>query len=184
VLVVLKRSKYSPRSPRRISLNEFNVLIVCTGNTCRSPMAEGILKSVLSEKDIKNINVSSAGTAGFNGHPATGFAVEAAKVWNVDISGHLSTPLTKELLDSADLILAMSSNHIGFIKQVAPKALSRSFLLKGFPEPYSPLQEDVYDPIGGPLDLYNQTYMELDEKIRGIVPEIVKLSENASRGNS
>jgi protein-tyrosine-phosphatase len=146
-------------------------------------MAEGILKSVLSEKGVKNISVSSAGTAGLDKLPASAFAVEAAKLWNVDISSHRSTPLTKEIINSANLILAMSSNHIRVIQNLAPNALKKTYLLKGFPKAYSPMHEDVYDPIGGPLDLYNQTFLELDEKIRGIVGEIIELSDNSSEGN-
>ena len=80
---------------------KFNILIVCTGNTCRSPMAEGILKHLLKSKGIEHIDVSSAGTAGLEGYPPSENAVEATRVWDIDISGHRSRPLNRRLIESA-----------------------------------------------------------------------------------
>jgi len=151
-----------------------NVLITCTGNTCRSPMAAGILKSLFKEKGIDNIKVSSAGVGTHDGMPATSFAIEAAKLWGVDISGHSSRQLTSSLIENSDLILVMSREHYEAIRRKLPEAISKTFLIKGFPDSYAPSQEGVHDPIGGSLDDYNQTYMELDEILRRIETKIIQ----------
>lgn len=161
----------------------FHVLIICTGNTCRSPMAEGILKSLLKERGIEDIRVISAGIGAMEGLPATPFAIEAARAWNVDISGHLSRQLNKRLIAEADLILAMSSEHVEFVDRQDRNALDRTFLIKGFPTPYSASQESVRDPIGGSLDEYNQTFMELDEVLRRAEGIIVKWLESSKKEN-
>ena len=159
--------------------NRFHILFVCTGNTCRSPLAEGILKNLLKSKGIEHIEVSSAGTAGLDNFPASENAVLAAKVWDVDISGHRSRPMNSRVIESADLILAMSPEHVNYILKLSPKAKNRTYLIKGFPTPFSPSQEGIRDPIGGPLDLYNQTYLELDEILRRIERDIIDISNSS-----
>ena len=141
-------------------------------------MAEGILKSMLQERGIDNIEVSSAGIGSMGGYPATPFAIEAARTWGVDISDHRSRELTRELIQAANLILAMSPEHVKYILRLDRSAADKTFLIKGFPEPYSPSQEGVRDPIGGTLEEYNQTYMELDEIIRRLENIIVKRAES------
>ncbi len=69
-------------------------MFVCTGNTCRSPMAEGGLRKLFDNKKIGGVDVYSSGTAAASGFPATVYAIEAAKIWDADISGHRSRPLT------------------------------------------------------------------------------------------
>jgi len=161
----------------------FNVLIICTGNTCRSPMAEGILKSLLKERGIEDIRVTSAGIGAMEGLPASPFAIKAARAWNVDISGHLSRQLNKRLIAEADLILAMSSEHVEFVARQDRTAMKKTFLIKGFPALYSSSQENVRDPIGGMLDDYNETFMELYEVLRRAEGLIVKWAESAKKEN-
>ncbi|UCE66157.1 MAG: low molecular weight protein arginine phosphatase [Candidatus Zixiibacteriota bacterium] len=159
--------------------NRFQVLFVCTGNTCRSPLAEGILKNLLKSKGIEHIQVSSAGTAGLDDLPASENAVLAAKVWDVDISEHRSRPINSRIIESSDLILAMSPEHVNYILKLSPAAKNRTYLIKGYPTPFSPSQEGVRDPIGGPLDFYNQTYLELDEILRRIEGDIIDISNRS-----
>ncbi|OQX91880.1 MAG: hypothetical protein B6D58_05855 [candidate division Zixibacteria bacterium 4484_95] len=159
-------------------ISEFKVLFVCTGNTCRSPIAEGITRKLASERKADHIKVCSAGTIASDGLPATEYAIEAARHWDVDISNHRSKPLDRELIGEADLILAMEGEHIKRITSIDGSASSRSYLLKAFPEPFKTGQEQVDDPIGGTLDQYNQTFLELDEVIRKIFPHIIKMSQS------
>jgi protein-tyrosine-phosphatase len=154
----------------------FNILIVCTGNTCRSPLAEGILRSLLAARGIDHVAVSSAGIGAMSGMPATPFGVEVARHWNIDISGHRAQQVSKKVIADADLILAMSPEHVDYILQKDPSAITKTYLIRAFPQPYSSSQEGVKDPVGGTLEEYNQTYLELDEILRRIVGKIIEIS--------
>jgi len=156
--------------------NEYNILIVCTGNTCRSAMAKGIAQKLITEMGLDNIIIDSAGTGTITGMPATDYAIAAASHWDIDLTGHRSKPLTPELIRQANLILAMAPEHVEAILLHDKAAYSKTYLLKGFPQSYSYSQERVEDPIGGSLEQYNQTFLELDEIIRKIFPQIIDLS--------
>lgn len=160
---------------------KYNVLIVCTGNTCRSPMAEGILKSMLRHRGENNITVSSAGISGLNNYPATEFAVETARHWGVDISDHRARGLDSRMIAEADLILAMAPEHVEYILRQDSGAAEKTFLIKAFPKPYSPAQEAVDDPIGGLLEQYNNTFLELDEALRRAEREILRMAESSKK---
>ena len=155
--------------------------MVCTGNTCRSPMAEGILKTILHHRGEDGIVVSSAGISGMDNYPAARNAIEAAKHWNVDISDHRARSLTGEMIAEADLLLPMSPEHAEYILRVDSGAVNKTFLVKAFPKPYSPAQEGVDDPIGGLLDQYNRTYLELDDVLRRAEGDILKFAKTAKK---
>jgi protein-tyrosine-phosphatase len=160
----------------------YKVLLVCTGNTCRTPMAEGILKALLTAQGISNIQVESAGVGAVDKMPATHFAVDVARHWGIDISGHRARQINRTIVDEADLILAMSPEHVMSITRKNPDAAKKTYLIKAFPEAYAPSQEGVADPIGGTLNDYHQTFLELDEILRRIIKKIIELSDPLKKG--
>jgi protein-tyrosine-phosphatase len=144
-------------------------------------MAEGILKSLLKQKGEDDIIVSSAGVGALEGYPASGFGIEVAENWDVDISEHRARQLSYEMIKKTDLILAVSPEHADNILRTDPGAKSKTYLLKSFPKLYAPSQEGVDDPIGGSLDQYNHTYLELDEALRRIAEDIIQLASSSGK---
>lgn len=107
------------------------ILVVCTGNVCRSPMAEGFLRSSLDGRFGDDAPlVASAGTAGWEGSPAMDESVQAAAEREVDISGHVARRLLKRHVEAADLVLCMAAEHREAIERSVPEAAGRTFTLK------------------------------------------------------
>lgn len=153
--------------------NNFTILFVCSGNTCRSPMAKGILEKKLENK---NVTVFSAGTIAQPGILPSDFALITAQKYGADISHHLSSPLTKELIIDADLILVMSTKHKDRVIELVPKAKSKTFLLKEYA---SGLPEEIEDPVGQPLEVFEKVASEVNENLEKIAEGIIdRLSSN------
>ena len=162
---VLKRIKLSNRI--KLGKNvDFSVLFVCSGNSCRSPMAKGILEKKLEKQ---NVSVFSAGTIAQPGILPSDFAVIAAQKYGADISHHLSSPLTKESINDADLILVMSPKHKDRVIELVPKAKSKTFLLKEYA---FGIQEEVEDPVGQSLEVFEKVASVINENIEKVAKKI------------
>jgi protein arginine phosphatase len=134
------------------------ILFVCTGNTCRSPMAEAILKS----KKIDGLEVKSAGIYAATGSEASAHAKQVLRSHHIE-HNHSSTMLNIESVQWADLILTMTGSHKNAILQQYSGASGKVFTLKEFTgEGYD---VDVVDPFGGNLAIYQETYQELEKLI-------------------
>ncbi len=156
---------------------KFRILFVCTGNTCRSPMAEGILKKMLKEGNIDQIQVSSAGTNSWGGCPTSLSALEIGASSGIDLKAHLSRKLTRQMLEEADLVLVMSRDHLDHIKEMNENLIAKSFLLKAFPEKSEEKSFWIKDPIGGTRDDYRRCFLDLNESIKRILPELIRLAK-------
>jgi len=151
-----------------------NILFVCTGNTCRSSMAEGILKSMLQEMNIDNINVSSAGISAFDGEAANEKAIYTLNKKGIDIRNHRARQLTKKIINESDLILTMTNNHKNMILNVMPEYSDKVFTLKEFAciinnEETRGKNLDVADPFGAGYNVYEISAAEIEEQLNKII---------------
>ncbi|MEW6075931.1 MAG: L-threonylcarbamoyladenylate synthase [Candidatus Omnitrophota bacterium] len=145
-----------------------NVLFVCTGNSCRSVMAEAYLEKKLQENGRDDVAVISAGLMMLPGMGATEETKELLEEEGIDVSGHRSQRLTKELLDKSDIILVMENLHEERIAQLYPKALNRVYLLREFAQIKGD-SLDISDPIGKSIEFYRQTFAVIKDSIERIL---------------
>ncbi len=155
------------------------VLIVCTGNMCRSPMAEGVLRHLLPPGGAPvRIQVSSAGTHTRDGYPPTPEAVQVCAQAGIDIGQQVSRQLTAEIVAGADLVLAMESHHRDDARDLDPDGAAAIEILSGFAgDPGAP---GVADPIGGGMDTYQRSFQEIHALIERALPRIREMA--AGRG--
>ncbi len=149
-------------------------VFVCTGNTCRSPMAEGLFKKKLADRlgcavdDLprRGFLVTSAGLAAMMGGSAADEAIETARTYGADLSGHVSRPLTPNLAAQADYLVAMTRSHL--------MALAGSFSSGVCPRLLSPTGEDVSDPIGGEQQVYRDCAEQIWSCLDSLATEITR----------
>jgi protein-tyrosine-phosphatase len=144
----------------------FSVLVVCTGNSCRSPVAQGLLARLLSDLPVL---VGSAGTGAPVGNPATRFALESAAELGVDIGSHRARQLTRELCLGADLILAMEKAHQEWVREQVPDALGRVRMLGSYPDDRG---AEIADPVGRSLELYRETAGQMKSALERVAADI------------
>jgi tRNA threonylcarbamoyl adenosine modification protein (Sua5/YciO/YrdC/YwlC family) len=142
-----------------------NILFICTGNTCRSPMAEALFN--LRIGDDSGWKADSAGIFAGTGTPASKNAVEALLELDIDLSGHQSKPITAELLESADMIATMTVGHRFEIIQDFPSVADKVCLIKSFGT--SKVPTDICDPFGGSLDEYKAIRDEIDRALADLI---------------
>lgn len=140
-----------------------HLLFVCTGNTCRSPMAETIARAKAAARGWDRVEVRSAGAGAMPGAPATREAVDAAAERGLDLTAHRATLLTREEVAWADLILAMSPQHVARATELG--AGGRAALLASYAGEGGRGGGTVPDPIGGTYEEYVETYRRLEELI-------------------
>ncbi len=155
------------------------VVVVCTGNTCRSPIAEGILKDLLREQGLEEeVDVLSAGVAAVHWGKAVDESQQTAWEHGIDISAHRPLQLTPALAREADLILTMSEYHRNRIAVIAPEARSRTYIIDGLGREWSGRRpsgrREIIDPIGRPLKVYQKVFDEMHEELEANLDGIVE----------
>lgn len=159
--------------PQLLEMAQVTVLFVCTGNSCRSPMAEGLFKKYLAEKllcpidrlEEKGYIVTSAGTLGIVGFPASSEAVRACAEKDCDIGGHRSRALGRHLIEQSDLIFALARVHREAVVEISPEAAGKCSLLAE--------DADIADPIGQSQDVYDNCAELIDKAVRKRIGEMV-----------
>ncbi|MEG0437916.1 MAG: low molecular weight protein arginine phosphatase [Solibacillus sp.] len=143
-----------------------NIYFICTGNTCRSPMAEAILKN----KKLKNVEVRSAGIYALEGGQMSENSSVILDQENI-IHHHVTRQVNSEDVAWADLILTMTTGHKEMVIRNFEGAYGKTYTLKEYTTPYG--AGDVFDPFGGDVTLYKQTFDELNRAIDELEEKIV-----------
>jgi protein-tyrosine-phosphatase len=149
----------------RPNTEPFRLLFVCTGNTCRSPLAEALARTRVRELGWDHVEVASAGVAAAVGEPASGGSLRAASRHGLDLAEHRASALTTEALEQADLVLVMSPGHLGRLQGLG--AGEKVSLLTDFAAAVDPqgVPDAVPDPFGGPDEAYEATYVLLERLV-------------------
>jgi protein-tyrosine-phosphatase len=157
-----------------------HILTVCTANICRSPMAEALLQHALrgQPEPLKSIKVISAGVAARHGERVSENSVTALKKVGINLSGHASQPLTRELVNDALAIFCMTESHRAMIELNFEPPPEHLYLFRELMPP--PADPEIADPFGGPLKLYEACRDEMVEAIPSLVDFLKKLTAKSA----
>lgn len=144
------------------------ILFVCTGNTCRSPMAEYFAKNIFAKNNL-SVQTTSAGIAANISSPASENAIAAMKNFGIDISNHKSQLISQKIIDENDFIFTMTNGHKNFLSANFLNAADKIFTLASFSD--NP-NYDIIDPFGGDIEIYKKCAMEIFTLIEIIAAKI------------
>jgi len=145
------------------------ILFVCTGNICRSPLAETLLKRALHERAVEEVSVESAGTGAWDGAPASEGAYLVALERGLDLSSHRARLLTREIVEDASLILTMARHHRARVHELGGEG--RVHVLGEYVGKNGE-EAEVGDPFGGDLEVYRDTCAELEALIATVADRL------------
>ena len=157
----------------------YTVLFICTGNICRSPMAEGLF-SDLVKKNSSEFVIQSAGVGAQNDLPPSENSVRAMLAIDIDITRQLSQMVTAELVKEANMIIGMTQGHSDMINLMFPEVSEKTFILREFDQSIPVSERDISDPIGGSYDVYSDCRDQIKEGIISLLNSIKQNKEMAS----
>jgi len=152
-----------------------HVLFVCTGNICRSPLAESLLERALKERGLE-VSVTSAGTGAWDGAPASEGAYLVGLERGLDLSGHRARLLTRELVEQADLILTMARHHRARVDELGGEG--KVYVLGEYAGKGG---DEVSDPFGGDLGVYRDTCQELESLAEAVAERLAAESKSGDK---
>ena len=148
------------------------ILFVCTGNTCRSAMAEALFRNIMEQREESGIQVSSAGIYAFQYDPASGMAVEVMKnEYGIDLTSHRARVLDADDIMDAWLILAMTDDHKRMILDIYPESADKVYTLKDYAETGEG-GSGISDPFGGDYDVYRSCAYEIETALVKVAEKV------------
>lgn len=157
------------------------LVFVCTGNTCRSPMAQSIFTGILNNRKITGFKVSSTGLAAVDGLPATPEAVETMLNEGIDLSRHQSRQLNQELIISADYILTMTATQRDYLQDKYPEKAWTIYTINDFAKNRN---QDIIDPFGRGLPAYKECAEQLKELLPEVLDRMLELEKQKNEANN
>lgn len=138
-----------------------NLLFVCSGNTCRSPLAEALARQIAARRGVEDVEVSSAGTNAWDNAPATDEALLVGMERGLDLTGHRARKLTPAIVSEADLIFVMTLGHLEPVKQMGGRG--KAHVIDEYAS--GAADQGISDPYGGDLETYRHTADTLEEEL-------------------
>jgi L-threonylcarbamoyladenylate synthase len=155
--------------------SKYTVTFICSGNICRSPMAQGILKQIISRTKYRNyVTVNSAGTLRLEPSPVALNSLKVAQGQEIDLNAHISRPVTVDIIQEANLIICLARDHYEYLHKKYPTNREKIVLLKQWHSHRKLVNPSVSDPIGQDIEKHAEIFKEIQTEVKRVLPFILK----------